>query len=44
MLKLSQFASGSLVRGKVEITQLISRNVDLSEGSSCKPCSYLPTC
>ena len=31
--KLSQFASGSIVRGKVE-NSVISRNVDLSEGSS----------
>ncbi len=32
-VKLSQFASGSIVRGKVE-NSVISRNVDLSEGSS----------
>ena len=43
MLKVSQFASGSIVRGKVEHS-VISRNVDLAEGSSVRPFSSLPTC
>ena len=40
-VKLSQFASGSIVRGKVE-NSMISRNVDFSEGSSVSHSIYLP--